>query len=156
MELTRIKKSVASLAIAGSLFGGTVLGVAAAPPERANNNGAAGVVAAAVQALNNINIRDNVVDVAVVEINDSLNNSLNNLTALNNFLNGSPILSNNNVTIGDVNVDVLTGLVTVGDITLTDIQVTALNNFLNESNILITDVIGIAVLSGGDLLVFTN
>jgi hypothetical protein len=142
MEFMRIKKGVASLALAGTLFGGTVLGVGAERPQQANN-GAAGVVAAAVQALNNIDIRDNVVDVAVVELNDSLNNltltALNDLTALNNFLNGSPILSNNDVTIQDVDV-------------LSPTQIA----ILEAANINIDDVVGVAILSGGDLLVFTR
>jgi hypothetical protein len=152
MELMRIKKSVASLAIAGSLFGATIAGVGAAPPDTVQRGGAAGLVAAVVQAADLVNITDSVIQ--VVNIQDSLNN----LTALNNVLNNSPILSNNDIiddiTVGDVNV--LNDVITVGDITLTNVQVTALTNFLNANDINLDDVVGIAILSGGDLLVFTR
>jgi hypothetical protein len=154
MEITRIKKSIASLALAGTLFGGAIVGASAAPVTQVTHNGAGGVVAAAVAALNNVNANNNKVDVAIVQ----LSNSLNNLTALNNVLNNSPILSNNNIlqniTVGDVNV--LNKVVTVGNITLTDVQVAALNNILSQNGINIGQVVGIAVLSGGDLLVFTR
>ncbi len=125
---------------------GTALGVGAAPPQQ----GAAGVANQVVDAL--VVVQAAGVDVALVE----LNNSLNNLTALNNVLNNSPILSNNDIdiTVGDVNI--LNNVVTVGDITLSNIQVTALNDFLKNNNIALDDVVGIAVLSGGDLLVFTR
>ncbi len=135
MEFMRIKKSVASLALAGALFGGTVLGVGAAPIK----NGAGGVVAAAIQAITTVT-NTGTIDVAVVE----LNNSLNNLTALNNVLNNNDIIDD--ITVGDINV------VRIGDITLTDV----LQNFLNDNKILISDVVGVAVLSGGDFIVFTR
>lgn len=148
-----MKKRLASVVLAGSLMGATAVGVAAEPTQ-VTTNGAGGVVAAAAAALNNVNVTDTNVDVAVVELNDSLNN----LTALNNVLNNSPILNDNevlkDVTIGDVKV--LNDVVTVGDITLSDIQVEALKDVLNDANIALDDVVGIAVLSGGDLLVFTR
>ena len=104
-------------------------------------NGAAGLVAAVVDAnvvLNDV-LNDNNVDVAVVE----LNNSLNNLRALNNVLNNSPILNNNNVlndlTVQNINV-------------LTDFQIDVLRN----ADINLDDVVGVAILSGGDFIVFTN
>ncbi len=103
--------------------------------------GAAGVVAAVVQAQDLVN--NNNIDITVVEVR----NSLNNLRALNNVLNNSPILNNNevlnNLTIQDVNV-------------LSIDQSSVLNDFLNNSNLVITDVIGVALLSGGDFIVFTN
>ncbi len=101
--------------------------------------GAAGLVAAVVQATDLVDVTDSTIDIAVVE----LNNSLNNLRALNNVLNNSPILSNNDV-IDDVtiqNIDVLT-----------DFQIDILRN----ANIALDDVIGVAVLSGGDFVVFTQ
>lgn len=104
-------------------------------------NGAAGLVAAVVDAnvvLNDV-LNDNNVDVAVVQ----LNNSLNNLRALNNVLNNSPILSNN---------DVLNDLTIQNIDVLTDFQI----DVLRDANINLTDVVGVAVLSGGDLIVFTN
>jgi hypothetical protein len=73
--------------------------------------------------------------VVSVDINDSLNN----LTALNNILNNSPILSNNDIDVVDV--------VDVGDI-----DVDVLNNALNQLDLVVTDVIAVAILSGGDLI----
>ncbi len=134
MEFMRIKKSVASLAIAGALFGGTVVGVGAQhlpPVQEVTQNGARGVIAAVVAAL--VDLRGANVDVAVVE----LNNSLNNLTALNNVLNNNNILQG--FTIQDVSV-------------LSDNQI----EILEDANIVIDDVVGVAILSGGDLLVFTR
>ncbi len=137
MEFMRIKKSVASLAIAGALFGGTVVGVGAAKPDTTQVGGAAGVVAAVVQAANLVNNQDGIIQVVNIE------NSLNNLTALNNVLNNSPILSNNNILQG----------ITIQDVSvLNDNQIEILEN----ANINIDDVVGVAILSGGDLLVFTR
>lgn len=135
MEFMRIKKGVASLALTGMLFGGTVLGVGAAPIK----NGAGGVVAAAIQAITTVT-NTGTIDVAVVE----LNNSLNNLTALNNVLNNNDIIDD--ITVGDINV------VRIGDITVTDV----LKDFLKNNDILISEVVGVAVLSGGDFIVFTR
>ena len=103
-------------------------------------NGAAGLVAAVVDA--NVILNDvlNDADVAVVELNDSLNN----LRALNNVLNNSPILSNNNVEITDV-VDIQD---VIDDVTIQD--------FLNDNNIAVNDVVSVAILSGGDFILFTQ
>jgi len=95
-------------------------------------------VAAVVQA----NLNDTTVE--VIEIEDSLNN----LRALNNFLNNSPITVLETVTVTDV--------VDVGDITvLSGPQQDVLTNFLNNNNLLLSDVVEISVLSGGDLIVQT-
>ncbi len=96
--------------------------------------GAAGLVAAVVQIAT-----DDVVTVNVVD-------SFNNINALNNVLNNSPILSNNNID------------VTVGDITilqdfLNNNNVT-LENFLNNNNIVLTDILQIVVLDTGDIIIF--
>jgi hypothetical protein len=133
MELMRIKKSVASLALAGTMFGATVVGVGAQHVTQVGQNGARGVIAAVVTALQNVNVTDNNVDVAVVE----LNNSLNNLTALNNVLN------NNNILQG---------------FTIQDVSVLSANqiDILRNANINIGEVVGVAILSGGDFLVFTR
>lgn len=69
--------------------------------------GAAGLVAAVVQAAVNaceVNI-----------LNDSVNNLLQNadIHALENILNNSPILSDNNITVQNIDVDVLTGTTTI-------------------------------------------
>ena len=141
----KLKQRLAALALAGTLMGTTVAGIAAAPPTQVAGNGAGGVVAAAVAALQNVNVEDNEVDVAIVQ----LNNSLNNLRALNNVLNNSPIANNNDIlqdiTVQNIDVAVLNGL---------DLDI--LNGALNDANIVLNDVVGVAVLSGGDLLVFTR
>ena len=72
-----------------------------------DRGGAAGLVAAVVQASVNaceVNI-----------LNDSVNNLLQNadIHALENILNNSPILSDNNITVQNINVDVLTGTTTI-------------------------------------------
>lgn len=125
-----LKRHVATGALALSLLGGSAVGVAA----QGNGNqtgGAAGLVAAVVQIA-----ADDVVDVRVVD-------SLNNLRALNNILNNSPILSQNDidVTVGDVSI-------------LNDVQVGLLNDFLNANDIDIDDVVAIGLLSTGDIIVF--
>jgi hypothetical protein len=129
MELTRIKKSVASLAVAGALFGGTVVGVGAAKPAPApivvDFNSANGLIAAVVDALVVVNLKN--VDVAVIELNDSLND----LEVLNNSLNDLDII------VQDVNV-----------LSKNDIKI------LERANIDIDDVVGVAILSGGDIIVF--
>ena len=135
-----IRKPLVSLVLASGLTAASVMGAAAAPPN-GPGGGAAGLVAAVVQIDDTLNQNQ----VGLVNVG----NSLNNLTALNNVLNNSPILSRNNVTV--------TRVVTIGDISalnLTDVQVTALNNFLNENDVSIDSVIGVGVLSGGQLVVF--
>ena len=132
------KSRIASAALAASLFGTAVTGAVAAQ-RTSQQGGAAGLVAAVVQVSDAIDINDSVVQVGLVNVNESLNN----LRALNNVLNNSPILSNNDIDVTITDVNVLNGL-----------QITALNNFLNGSNIVITDVVAVGVLSGGDLIVF--
>ncbi len=94
-----------------------------------NQGGAAGLVAAVVQVAADL---DDVVEVTITD-------SFNNLRALNNVLNNSPILSNDAIDI------------TVGDVTV-------LQDFLNANNIDVDinfdDVVGVALLETGDLLVF--
>jgi hypothetical protein len=122
-----IKRGIVTGALSLSLLGGSAAGVAA---QQGNQGGAAGLVAAVVQA----NLNDTTIEVIKIE------DSLNNLRALNNFLNNSPITVTDVIDVGDINV-------------LNGAQITALNNFLNDSNILLTDVVEISILSGGDLLV---
>ena len=144
-----LKKGLASLAIAGTLLGTTALGAVAAPPTQVTGAGAAGVVAATVAALNNVNVVDNTVDVTIVQLNDSLND----LDVLNNVLNDSPILNNNQILQGiaiqDINVAIANG-------SLNDNNLPILQNALQEADIQIGQVVGVGVLSGGDLIVFTR
>ena len=130
-----IKKRFVSLALAGSLLGVSAVGAAAAPPTQ--QGGAAGLVAAVVQVANTLN--NNQVDVAVVE----LNNSLNNLTALNNVLNNSPILSNN---------DVIDNI-TIGDISVLD---QAQIDVLSGINVNVEDIVAVVELLSGDFIVVTR
>lgn len=139
---TNIKRGIVTGALSLSLLGGSVAGVAANHQgNQGNQGGAAGLVAAIVQ-LNNTSVE-------VIDITDSFNN----LRALNNVLNNSPILSNNNIPITILATDVVdVGDVTVGDITLNALQIAALNNFLNNVDLVVNDVV-VTVLSTGDLLV---
>lgn len=132
---SNIKRGIVSGALAFSLLGGSAAGVVAQRTNQGQQGGAAGLVAAVVQAQ-----LDDTVNVEVVD-------SLNNLRALNNILNNSPILSNNDVdvTVGDVSL--LTDFLNENDITLED--------FLNDLDLVIGDVVGIALLSGGDIIVLT-
>ncbi len=134
-----IKQRVVSGALALALLGGTGASVAAQSQgggtRQGQAGGAAGLVAAVLQLQAN-----QLVNVQVVD-------SLNNLTALNNILNNSPILSGNDidVTVGDVSL--LTNFLNANTITLT--------NFLNNLGLVVGDVVGIALLSGGDIIVLT-
>ena len=130
MQFT-LKQHVATGALALTLLGGSAVGIAA----QGNGNqtgGAAGLVAAVVQA-------DDVVGVSVVD-------SLNNLRALNNVLNNSPILSNDaiDVTVQDIDADVLN--IDVGGITLED--------FLNNNDVDVDDVVAVGLLENGSVIVF--
>ena len=87
--------------------------------------GAAGLVAAVVQAADTIDITNTNIEVVTIQVEDSLNN----LRALNNALNNSPILSNNDVDI------VITDVIEIGTI---------------------DNLIAIGILKGGDLILFTR
>ncbi len=141
MEFMRIKKGVASLALAGSLFGATIAGVGAAPPaSNGPQTAAADALVATVVAQVSTVVNATGSQVGLVNVSKSLNS----LQILNNVLNNNDIIDD--ITVGDINV------VRIGDITLTDV----LTNFLNQNDILISDVVGVAVLSGGDFIVFTR
>lgn len=125
-----IKTRIASFALAASLLGGVAMGTVAGQEQGGRQAaGAAGVVAAVVQAVANVNVQDTEIELEVVDIG----NSLNNLRALNNVLNNNDV----DVVVQDVSV-------------LDAAQLEVLNN----ANI--TDVVGVAVLSGGDFIVFTS
>jgi len=126
------KHRIASFALAASLFGTAAVGTVSA--QQSNRGGAAGLVAAVVQVA-----ADEVVSVEVVD-------SFNNLRALNNVLNNSPILSNNDVdvTVGDVSL--LSDFLNENEITLED--------FLNQNNVLLEDLVAVGLLSTGDIILF--
>jgi hypothetical protein len=128
MEERMIKHRIATAALAASLIGTAAIGAVSAQQTN-QGGGAAGVVAAVA----NIAATDTV-DVVVQD-------SLNNLRALNNVLRNSPILSGIDVTVRDVSV-------------LDQAEIDILNNVLNANDIDIDDVVGVAVLSGGDFIVF--
>ena len=140
MIYRRIATAIVGTAVAGTLaFGG---GGSIAAQDATNvtttqvtRNGAGGLVAAVVNAQDLVDVTDSTIDIAVVE----LNNSLNNLRALNNVLNNNDV----DVTVQDI--DVLTGA-----------QIDVLRNALQNADIALTDVVGVAVLSGGDFIVFTQ
>jgi hypothetical protein len=91
--------------------------------ETTQQGGAAGLVAAVVQVADTIDIEDSTIEVVSVEVD----RSLNNLKALNNVLNNSPILSENNIEITD--------LIEVEDVNA---------------------VIAIGILDGGDIIIFED
>ena len=128
-----IKRGIVTGGLALSLLGGSAAGVMAQP--QSNQGGAAGLVAAVVQA----NLDNTTIEVIKIE------DSLNNLRALNNFLNNSPITILETVTVTDVlnNLDV----VTIGDVTID------VGDVLSNNNINLDDVVAVHVLSGGDLIV---
>ena len=131
-----MKRRLTSLTLALALLGTFVFGAASTEAAPKNVGGAAGLVAAVVQIAT-----DDLVEVNVVD-------SFNNLRALNNVLNNSPILSNNDidVTVGDVSI--LTDFLNENDISLED--------FLNDLDvdIDIDDVVAIGLLDTGDIIVF--
>lgn len=142
MLKTRIGASI----VGAVLFGATILGVAAqdATPELpgatgspeagadssttviepiVQTGGAAGLVAAVVQVADVIDITDSNIEIVTIQVEDSLND----LTAINDILNESPILNDNTI--------VITDLISVGGV---------------------DNLIGIGVLEGGDLILFAN
>ena len=85
-----------------------------------------------LQALNGLNVED--IDVRVVNVEDVLND--NNVEAFNNALN------RNNVEILN-----LRNVLNNNEV---------LKNALNNNDVIIDDVVAVEVLSGGDLVVFTQ
>ncbi|MCA1683494.1 MAG: hypothetical protein LC685_05890, partial [Actinobacteria bacterium] len=113
---------VATLALAIAISGAALPAATAAAAESAvagpatvqatcastgGPGGAAGLVAAVVQAA------VNACDVQI--LNNSVNNLLRNadIHALENILNNSPILSQNDITVQNIDVNVLTGTTTI-------------------------------------------
>ena len=137
MEMS-IKQRIASGALALTLLGGTGAGVAAQRQagDVIQRGGAAGLVAAVVQV-------NDTVDVAIVD-------SLNNLRALNNILNNSPILSQNDIDINDINVitgndidvNVLNLVLEVGDVNVTVRDILLANGLTFEDIVAVVQVLG--------------
>jgi len=133
MEMS-IKQRIASGALALTLLGGTGAGVAAQRQagDVIQRGGAAGLVAAVVQV-------NDTVDVAIVD-------SLNNLRALNN----SPILSQNDIDINDINVitgndidvNVLNLVLEVGDVNVTVRDILLANGLTFEDIVAVVQVLG--------------
>ena len=132
------KAKLAGLVLAGSLL---LSAPTAALAKNTQVGGAAGVVAAVVQAQDLLN--NNTVDVTLID------GSFNNLTALNNVLNNSPILNRNDI---DVNVLSVDDVLNNPDIDVTVKNV--LTNFLNNNPDMVDAIVGVAVLSGQDLIIF--
>lgn len=121
-----------ALLLTGAAIGAPLAASAQTPPPATHQvNGAAGLVAAIV-GLNGTTIQ-------VL----NFGKSLNNLTALNNVLNNSPVLSNNHITVSNI----LTG------ITVQDIANGSLNNILQNTNVNIGALVN--VLSAYPGTVFT-
>ena len=136
-----MKQRLASTIFGTALVGTLTLGGASSALAQDSNvstttvtrNGAVGLVAAVVNAQDLVDVTDSTIDIAVVE----LNNSLNNLRALNNVLNNNDV----DITVQDIDV-------------LTDFQIDILRNALQNADIDIDDVVGVAILNGGDFIVF--
>ena len=137
-----MKVRIAAIALLVTLVGMVfVTPIGAAPPTpvqgTVQHNGAGGLVAATVGVVAQLQSTGSQVGLV------NLSNSLNNLTALNNVLNHNNVLDGNNVPITVQDINVLNG-----------VQVTALNDALNALNVQIGQVVGVAVLSGGQILAF--
>ena len=134
MTHARTRTSLAAICLAFAMLVASAAAASAAPANATRQSGgAAGVVAAVVQVddtLNNLSVLSDIGSVEVITVKDSLNNVLQNARFLNN--------------------------VTVLQDFLNDNDVDVLNDALNNNNVVISDVIAIEVLSGGDLLVFTQ
>ena len=131
----RLKGQVAAVSMIAMMFtAGWTAGAHAQPNQAA---GAAGLVAAVVQVdrtLNELSVLSDIGEINIVYVEDSLNNL--------QVLNGSPILSDNVVTVQDF----LQDCSVAGCIEIT--------NVLNDNNVVVSDVVAIDVLSGGDIDVF--
>ena len=134
MTFTRTRTGLAAVLMACAMLVASAAAASAAPANATRQSGgAAGVVAAVVQVddtLNNLSVLSDIGSVEVITVKDSLNNVLQNARFLNNVTVLQNFLNNNDVDV--------------------------LNNALNNNNVVVSDVIAIDVLSGGDLLIFTQ
>ena len=142
-----MKVRITSLVLAVALLGSFAFGATrtSATPKEQNRGGAVGLVAAVVQLFVNdtIDIDDLTAQVGLVNVSKSLNN----LRALNNVLNNNKILNNVEV-LKDINVEDVS--------VLSSNNLRLLTDFLNANDIKIGQVVGVDVLSGGDIIVFAR
>jgi len=140
-----MKKRLAAISVLVGLLSLLLVApaAAAAPPTAIQTQGAAGLV----NALVGLNGTLNQNQVGLVNVG----HSLNNLTALNNVLNNSPILSGNSVLNGSPilnnslnNLNIIQGIL---NNSLNGIAI------LNNNNIAVGQVLGVALLSGGGIVV---
>jgi hypothetical protein len=127
------RSSVAVVLTALALVSMAAVASAAPADATRQSGGAAGVVAAVVQVddtLNNLSVLSDIGSVEVITVKDSLNNVLQNARFLNNVTVLQDFLNNNDVDV--------------------------LNDALNNNNVVISDVVAIDVLSGGDLVIFSQ
>ena len=122
----RLASVALAFAVIAGLFTMSATRTAARPVEQAQS-GPIAVLLGLVNALLSVNAQGSQVGLV------NLNNSLNNLRALNNFLNRNDI-----------------------DITLRNISVLSNNQLelLRNANVNISRVVAVSVLSGGDIIVF--
>ncbi len=125
MKLRFASVALAFAVIAG-LFTMSATRTAAQPAEQAQS-GPIAVLSGLVNALVSVNAQDS--QVGLVNLNDSLND----LRLLNNFLNRNDV----NITLSNISV-------------LSDNQL----ELLRDANINISRVVAVSVLSGGDIIVF--
>jgi hypothetical protein len=145
-----MKRHLAALALGLAASSSVVVGLPlqAHAQQTGHANGAVAAVAQVENVLNNPKVL-NGSQVGLVNLNKSLNNLralnnvLNNSPILNNFLNNSPILSGNTITVQNINVAIANG-------SLDGVSVTALNELLQNAN----TIVGVAVLSGGQVIAF--
>ena len=134
MTNTRTRTSLAAVIAAFAMVVTSAAAASAAPVDATRQSGgAAGLVAAVVQVddtLNNLSVLSDIGSVEVITVKDSLNNVLQNARFLNNVTVLQDFLNNNDVDV--------------------------LNDALNNNNVVISDVVAIEVLSGGDLVVFSQ
>lgn len=138
----RLTSALAGGVLAASLFVGGFSGTAKAATLEVDveKNGAEALVDAVGDALDFLDgeLLDLDLDVALVELEDSFNN----LQALNNVLN------NNDIDVNIQDVDIVEDILNDLDIDLQDV--------LNDLDIDIDDVVGIDILDGGDLLIILD
>jgi len=122
------------------------MGVAAAPQQRGfGANKSVELVADVLETfvLDEINLNDGLLDAALIEVD------IDNLNVLNNVLNNNNILNNIDVDIDIQDVEILSdNQIQVGDV------VVDLSNL--DIDIDLDDLVGVAILDGGDLLFFVD
>ncbi len=141
-----MKRKLTVLMTAVALVALTAIGAAAAPQQRGSSaNKATELVSDVLEVfvLDEINLTDGLLDAALIEVD------IDNLNVLNNSLNNNQILNNLDLDIDIQDVEVLSdNQIQVGDIV---INLSDLDLDLD-----LDDLIGVAILEGGDLLFFVD